>query len=437
MSAPIAGPSGTPLLGNTLALRKNPTAYLLQLQKEYGDLVQIHLGWIPIILVFHPDQVRQILVENHKSFIKSRGTRLTELVLGKGLLTIEGKDHRRQRKLIQPAFQKRRIEGYAPFIQDACSNLLAGWKDGDIIDLHRNMMRLALVIASRSLFDADVESDAPHIGRALDRSMQDFNRVVSHPLGRYLVKLPTPAGLRFRAARKDLDRIIYRIIKERKANPEDRGDFLSILFSAADEEGGMTEKQIRDEAMTIFLAGHETTANALSWSLYLVSKHPQFEARLQEELQGLSVIKPDSTLPLTEALFAESMRMYPPVWALGREAIEPVEIGGHTFKTGTTFLLSPYVTHRDSRFWDAPNDFRPGRWLEPDLLQHPRFRYFPFGGGPRICIGEPFAWMEGKMALAAILRDWSFEIQEEPPVREKPLVTLRPEFGIHARLKRR
>ncbi|MCB1169067.1 MAG: cytochrome P450 [Leptospiraceae bacterium] len=437
MSALIPGPSGPPLLGNTLDLRKDPTGYLLRLQKEYGDLVRIHLGWIPITLVFHPDQVRQILVENHKSFIKSRGTRLTELILGRGLLTTEGKEHRRQRKLIQPAFQKRRIDCYAPFIQEACANLLSGWKDGEIIDLHRNMMRLALVIASRSLFDADVESDAPHIGRALDRAMQDFNRVVSHPLGRYLVKLPTPAGMRFRAARRDLDRIIYRIINDRKANPEDRGDFLSILFSAADEEGGMTEKQIRDEAMTIFLAGHETTANALSWSLYLVSKHPEFEARLQKELSNLSRIEPDTPLPLTEALFAESMRLYPPVWALGREAMETVEIGGHTFAPGTTFLLSPYVTHRDPRFWDSPLQFQPDRWLDPDLLKHPRFRYFPFGGGPRICIGEPFAWMEGKMALASILRDWSFKIQEKPPVREKPLVTLRPEYGIHARLKQR
>lgn len=396
-------------------------------------MARISVGWIPVVLAFHPDQVRQILVENHKSFIKSRGVRLTNLILGNGLLTAEGATHRRHRKLIQPAFQKRRIEAYAPDIRQCTSKTTSRWNDGQPLDLHLEMMRLALNVATRSLFNADVENDAPEVGQALDRAMADFNKVVSNPLGRILVKLPTPVGLRFRAARRKLDRIVYRIINERKRNPGDRGDFLSILFSSSDEMGSMSEKQIRDEAMTIFLAGHETTANALTWSLYLISEHPDFALKLREELRGLpEIIEPSVELPLTRALFAESMRLYPPVWAIGREAIEDVTIGAHKFEKGTTFLLSPYVTHRHPDFWEHPEEFRPERWLDSrEVNSQPRFRYFPFGGGPRICIGEPFAWMEGVMVLAQILRRWRFEILEEPSINA--LVTLRPANGLKAR----
>lgn len=434
MPPSIPGPKSPPLLGNSLELRRDPLEFLLRMQRQYGDICKVHVGWIPIVLIFHPDQVRQILVEKHKSFIKSRGVRLTNLILGNGLLTAEGAEHRRNRKLIQPAFQKRRIDAYAPDIRQSTQQIMDQWKTQESIDLHSQMMRLALNVATRSLFNADVEKDAPEVGRALDDAMKDFNRVVSNPLGRLMVHLPTPVGMRFRAARKKLDGIIYRIMEERRIDPGDRGDFLSMLFAAADERGTMGRKQIRDEAMTIFLAGHETTANALTWSLFLVSSHPDFAAKLQIELDAApEMIQPDTPLPLTRALFAESMRLYPPVWAIGREAVEEVQIGNYTFSAGTTFLMSPYVSHRDPRFWEAADQFRPERWLnEAQVLAPPKFRYFPFGGGPRICIGEPFAWMEGTMALAQILRHWHFDLETKSP-EVSPLVTLRPRGPILAR----
>ena len=437
MPSAVSGPSSIPLLGNSLELRRDPLAFLQKLQREYGDVCKIHVGWIPIVTVFHPEQIRQILVENHKSYIKSRGVRLTDLILGNGLLTSEGAEHRRQRKLIQPAFQKRRILSYASDILQSTTGLTEKWKPGETVDLHTEMMRLALNVATRSLFKADVEKEAPEIGRALNQAMKDFNRVVSNPLGRLMVKLPTPVGLRFRSGKKKLDRILYGIINERKGQPGDHGDFLSMLFAAADEEGGMTEKQIRDEAMTIFLAGHETTANALAWSLFLVSSHPEFQGRLQEELDHSSIEDPEADLPLTRTLFAEAMRLYPPVWAIGRESIETVQLGDYSFPAGTTFLMSPYVTHRDTRFWKDAESFQPERWLnEAEVLAPPKFRYFPFGGGPRICIGEPFAWMEGTMALAQILKHWTFDLITKHP-ETSPLVTLRPRDGILARpLKR-
>lgn len=438
MPSAVAGPRSLPLIGHSLELRRDPLTFLQRVQMDYGDICKIQVGWIPIVTVFHPDHVRQILVENHKSFIKSRGVRLTNLILGNGLLTSEGSTHRRQRKLIQPAFQKRRILSYAADIRESTEQLTARWNNGGTLDLHSEMMRLALNVATRSLFKADVEKDAPEIGKALNQAMQDFNRVISNPLGRLLVQLPTPVGLRFRAGKKKLDRILYGMINERKANPGDQGDFLSMLFAAADEEGGMTEKQIRDAAMTIFLAGHETTANALTWSLFLVSSHPDFQARLQKELdQEPETPNPENPNPLVRALFAEAMRLYPPVWAIGREATEPVQVGDHSFPAGTTFLLSPYVTHRDERFWPDADQFKPERWLnEQEVLAPPRFRYFPFGGGPRICIGEPFAWMEGTMALTQILSQWQFDLITKEP-ETSPLVTLRPKGEVLARSEKR
>ena len=435
MGHPIPGPRSLPFIGNTFEFRKNPPGYMNEVHNEYGDMAAIRAGWRKLILVFHPDQIREILVEKHKSFRKSRGLRLLGLLLGEGLLTLEGDAHRKHRKLIQPAFQKRRIDAYGVYIRKACNDVSAKWTDGQQIDVHRWMMYLALTIASRSLFNADVEDDAPEVGEALDRAMQDFNRVVSNPLGPLLVRLPTIAGRRFRSARKQLDRIVYGIIEERRKDNRDHGDFLSILFSKDENGMGLSPKQIRDEAMTIFLAGHETTANALSWSIYLLSRNPSFAERLRHELRAApETIEPDTELPLTTALFSEAMRLYPPVWAFGRESIENVDVGGHSFARGTTFLLSPYVTHRDPRFWEAPNEFRPDRWLE-DTSGQPRFRYFPFGGGPRICIGEPFAWMEGRMVLAQMLRMWDFQV-DGATVRPKALVTLRPEGGIPARLVR-
>lgn len=425
-----------------LALRNDPLGYLERIAARYGDLAHLRVGPYKVVFVNHPDLVHEMLVAKDASFIKGRALDQTRDVFGQGLLTSEGEFHKRQRRLIQPAFHRRRIEGYADAMAADAAAAAARWQDGETVDISREMTRLTLRIVARTLFSVDVEEEsAREVGRALDALVDAFSVVAV--LGAFFRKLPLPSVRRANKARETLDALIYRMIAERRRTGGGGEDLLSLLLAARDEDGSaMDDRQVRDEAMTLFLAGHETTANALAWSWYLLAGHPEAEARFHAEIDSvLGDRLPGAadlpSLPVTRQVFAEAMRLYPPAWAVSRRAIEPVTIGGYPVPAGSGVLASQWVLHRDPRFFPDPSAFRPERWTEDFEARLPRLAYFPFGGGPRICIGMGFAWMEGILLLATIGRRWKMRLVPGQRVEPHPRITLRPKNGVRVTLERR
>jgi cytochrome P450 len=417
--------------------------FLVESAREYGDIVFFKVGNERIYLFNHPDLIRDVLVTNQKNFIKSRALVRAKKVLGEGLLTSEGEFHLRQRRLAQPAFHRDRISAYGRSMVEYADRVRSRWTDGQTIDAHDEMMKLTLAIVAKTLFSADVENEAAEIGDALTTAFAAFNLGIL-PFSELLEKLPLPYIKRFEAARARLDETIYRIIDERRTTGEDKGDLLSMLLLAQDTEGdggGMTDTQIRDESMTIFLAGHETTANALSWTWYLLSQHPEIEARFRLEIGALGdrLPQPDdlSRLPYTRMILAESMRLYPPAWAVGRRALNDFEAGGYVIPARSMVLMSQFIMHRDPRFHPDPERFDPERWRPEIAATRPKFSYFPFGGGTRICIGEQFAWMEGILILATIAQRWKLRYAGTSPPALEPRITLRPEGSLQMKVERR
>jgi cytochrome P450 len=365
-------------------------------------------------------------------------------LLGEGLLTSEGDFHRRQRRLAQPAFHRHRITSYADVMTAYAAQTSQGWRNGETLDISEEMMRLTLGIVGKTLFDADVASDAQEVGEAMAVAMDLFN-TLTLPFFNLLQKLPLPQFRRFDNARLRLDAIIFRLIEERRRSGRDHGDLLSMLLLAQDTEGDggqMTNAQLRDELMTIFLAGHETTANAMTWTWYLLSQNPEFESKLHQEIDevlGGRVPGFDDVarLKYTEMVLAESMRLYPPAWALGRMALNDFEIGGYVVPKNSLVLMSQYVMHRDPRYFANPSRFDPERWTPEAREARPQFSYFPFGGGPRRCIGEGFAWMEGILLLATLAQQWQMRLVPNHPVELKPVMTLRPKHGMRMIVTRR
>ncbi|HZH91405.1 MAG TPA: cytochrome P450 [Pyrinomonadaceae bacterium] len=443
-SAARAKRAGSPLF-DLLAFRRDPLKFLTSLAREHGDIVQFRMGPQHALLLNHPDLVRDALVARADHFHKGRALQRSKRLLGEGLLTSEGEYHRRQRRLAQPAFHRKRVESYGAVMVEYAARQSALWRDGETRDIAHEMTRLTLSIVGKTLFDAEVESEADEIGRALTEMLELFQMLLL-PYSEYLERLPLPANRRFARARAALDSVIYRIIDERRATGADRGDLLSMLLLAQDEEGatgGMTDEQLRDEALTIFLAGHETTANALAWTWYLLARNPEAEARLHSELDAvleggrLPTVEDLPRLRYTEMVFAESMRLYPPAWVVGRLVVKDYAVGDHVAKTGTLVLISQYVMHRDSRFFPDPLRFDPERWTPEAKDARPQYSYFPFGGGARRCIGEGFAWMEGTLLVAAIARRWRMRLAPGHPVVEHPRITLRPKHGIRMKLEDR
>ena len=427
---------GLPLAA-LLGFRRDPLRYLDRLRAAHGDVVLFRFGPRRMYLLAHPDQVQDVLVTRNRNFIKSLALQRSRVLLGRGLLTSEGELHLRQRRLAQPAFHRDRIAALAATFGTYAEAAAERWRAGAELDVTREMNRLTLAIAGKTLFGADVSAEADEIGRALTDALSLFRRL-TNPLGPLLDKLPVPGTLKMRRARARLDATIYRMIDERRRSGEDRGDLLSMLLSARDDEGdggGMSDEQLRDEALTLFLAGHETTANALAWTFHLLAQSPEAEARLHAEVDavlagGRPPTAEDATarLPYTRAVLAEAMRLYPPAWAIGREAVEDFEAGGYRVRSGpgTVVLMSPWVTHHDERWFPDPYRFDPDRWTPEREAALPRYAYFPFGGGPRKCIGEGFAWMEGIVVLATIARRWRLRHAPGAQVRTEPLITLRP-----------
>jgi len=441
-AAPPRGPNNPPIIGNLYAFRSNPLQFLIKAAREYGDLVYFRLAVQHMYLVNHPDYVREILVNNQGNFLKSRALQRSKVLLGEGLLTSEGQHHLRQRRLVQPAFHRERLAGYASAMSGQAVKACERWQAGSSMDVSVEMSRLTLSVVAKTLFSADVESEASEIGEAMTAALQMFQLLVM-PFSEYLIKLPLPSVRRFEKARALLNSTIYGLIRERRNSGQDTGDLLSMLLLAQDEEqdggkkhgGGMTDTQVRDEALTLFLAGHETTANALSWTWYLLSQHPEIERRLHQEidtvLQGRAPELADvPQLRYTEMVFSEALRLYPPAWGIGRMVKAPFELGGVEIPAKAICILSPYLIQRDARWFPEPEKFDPERWTPEARESRPKFAYFPFGGGARVCIGERFAWMEGVIVMAAIAQKWRLRLDPDQHIEPLPLITLRVKNGL-------
>jgi cytochrome P450 len=424
-------------------MQRDPIPFFAGMAAEHGDAVQFRIGRQRLVLFNHPDLIREVLVAQHKAFHKSLVMQRTKVILGEGLLTSEEEHHRRQRRLAQPAFHRERIAHYADDMV-ACARFTSEhWRDGAVVDMHHEMMRLTLAVVAKTLFDARIEGKEDEIGGALTELI-DLFPLLMNPFSLLLMKLPIPSTLRFRKAIRRLDRTIYGIIEERRRSGIDRGDLLSMLLLAQDVEGdggGMTDLQLRDEAMTIFLAGHETTANALSWTFYLLAQHPEVARTLHrvvdDVLAGRAATADDyPRLQFVEMVLAESMRLYPPAWAISRYALHDIEIGGWSVPKGAVVVLSQALMHRDPRFWTDPERFDPSRFTAEAKAARPKMTYFPFGAGPRMCIGEGFAWMEGVLLLATLAQRWDAELLSAD-VEGQASITLRPRGGISMRLHAR
>ena len=469
------GPSSVMPLKLFFDFLRDPLTVLHNLSKKYGDISHFKFGKNHIYLINNPDFIKDVLVNQDNNFIKSRGLQLAKRILGEGLLTSEGGLHRRQRQLIQPLFHTDEIPNYVDIMTHYTLGISSQWYDQAIIDIHKEFMHLALAIVSKIFFNVNIEElEIKEIDQYVTTIIEHFNRA-RMPFAGIIEKVPLPSNIQFYQAKRHLDEIIYRIIDSHITNDSDNNDYnqqqngshlhkdlISLLLQGRDNSYFSTSKnneavnqtnkkkidnnitnrhQLRDNVMTIFLAGHETVANALTWTFYLLSQNPKEEKMLHEELD--SVLDEDNVAPsakdiskleYTQRVFAESMRLYPPSWAIGRQAIEDCKIGGYVIPAGSSILMSQYLMHHDSRYFPEPEQFDPERWNPQEKAKRPRFSYFPFGGGVRSCIGETFAWMEGIVVIATIAQRWKMRVISEHPIVLQPLVTLRPKYGMQAKL---
>ena len=435
------GPKPHFIIGNMPLASRDPLAIFEKWAREFGDIFYYRALWIHVYFLNHPDLIESVLVRNYQNFLKDHVVRKSRWFFGDGLLTNEGESWLRQRRLAQPAFHRERIAGYAKIMTGYAEEMLASWRDGEVRDVHQEMMQLTLKIVVRALFN--VESDeVGHISAAMNVMMNSTVgiRLLLPPAARFL---PTPAMIEFRRAVRHLDDMVYRIIAARRKNETDAGDLLSTLMQARDEDGGrMSDKQLRDEVMTFLLAGHETTALAFSWSWHLLAQNPEAEAKLHQELDSvLAGRTPEFSdlrnLPYAERVVKESMRLYPPAWSLARTVVKDFDIAGYRIPAGANVVMSTWVMHHHPRYFPDPYKFDPDRWLSEQSQRLPRFAYFPFGGGPRQCIGNSFAMMEATLLLAAIAQKFLFRAVEGHPVVPIPSFTLRPKHGIRMTIQKR
>jgi len=432
------GPSGRPLIGSLFEYVRDPFAFVERCAREYGDLAYYEVFGRPFYQVNSPEGIEHVLVQNNQNYVK--GELFQESlgpVLGNGLLNSEGEFWRRQRHLIGPAFEPDRIAEYAETMVDRTEETATRWQDGAVRDVHDDMMELTLEIVADALFGVEVGRDVDTVGDALEVVM-NYQEGYSGVLP---VDLPTPARLRLDRAIDDLERVVYRIVDERAHNPGD--DVVSRLLAVEDDEGRrMSREQVRDEVMTLLLAGHETTALALTFTWFLLAQHPTVEERLVAELDGeLRGDAPDvgdvRNLSYLDRVVQESMRLYPPVPGIVREATAPDEIAGYPIPEGATITINQWTVHRDSRFYDDPMSFRPDRWTDEMEQSLPRLAYFPFSAGPRRCVGDRFALLEAKLVLATLLRDYHLELESSPSLDLVATITARPRNPVLMRVHER
>lgn len=402
-------------------------AFLADIARRYGPIVRFRLPSRTFVMLNDPEAIKDVLVTQQHAFHKSEGGRALRWLLGDGLLTSEDPRHRQMRRIVQPAFHRERIEQYAQTMQRFADEWVAQARDGAVIDMSAAMSALTLRIAGETLFGVDAEAEAHDVRNALQDTMEVYPLAIG-PLGIIRRRLRfLPATRRFNNARQRLDRILYRLIEERRAQPSARTDALSLLLSAEDSETGyrLSDEQVRDEAMTLFLAGHETTANALVWTWYLLSRNPDVAARLHADVDA-------GSLDYARRVLREAMRLYPPAWIIGREAQRDVTLaGGYAIAAKTTVFVCQLILHRLPEFYREPLRFDPDRWLHEDV---PQFAYVPFGGGARRCIGEEFAWTEGTLLLATIARRFRFSAEFTGEPAFDALVTLRPKGPMPMRI---
>lgn len=430
------GPKGSLIMGVMREFNQDSLGFI-QACTKYGDVVRCRFLYVHAYFLFNPLDIESLLTTQAKSFRKAESLRspFFHRLVGNGLVTSEGDFWRRQRRLAQPAFHRQRIGSYGEVMVDYTERAITKWRQGEQRDVARDMTRLTLEIVVKTLFNSDVSSDADHVGRMLSEIVKPF---ASQATLKWILdnRLPTPGHRKYFKAVSEIDRIVFRIISERRASGHDEGDLLSMLLQAQDEDGSqMNDGQLRDEVMTLFLAGHETTALALTWSWYLLASNPEAESKFHAELDRvlagrLPAVSDLPHLKYTEMIAKEAMRLYPPAYAVGREAVEDCEIGGYRVPRGTQLFAFQWVTHRDPRFYEDPDRFYPDRWAEDSPERQAKYAYFPFGGGPRQCIGNYFAMMEVVLLLATIGRRFRFALAPDHKVEVLPVLSLRPKNGI-------
>ncbi|MCU0496325.1 MAG: cytochrome P450 [Anaerolineae bacterium] len=434
MTTFAAAPKGHFLFGHAREMNRDTLGFLLN-TLELGDLVQIKYGPFPLYIVNHPDLLHEVLVTHHEHYQKSDTTKRDLYpVVGEGLFTSEGELWKRQRKLAQPAFHTKRIAGYAEIMVNYTQRLIDEWQNDTVIDVEGSMAKLTMQIISKSVFDAEVtgtDALSHAVTYVLETTDRRFNRIVSLPSW-----IPTTENRSFDTHLKHLNQVIQHFIDERRRTGEDKGDLLSMFLMAQDDQNSsMSDKQLRDEAMTVFGAGHETTAATLTWVWYLLSKHPEIAAKLHEELSTALGGKTPTfndlpNLKYTEMVIKEAMRLYPPAWGASRNLMVDTTLGGHALKRGNVLLLNFYGVHRHPKFWDQPDRFIPERFSPENEGKIHKYAYLPFGGGPRICIGNAFAMMEARLILATIAQRFTLHLAPEETVLPSRRFTLRPKDGL-------
>lgn len=422
----------------------NPILLFQHLAKEYGDIAHYKIGWNHIVFLNHPDYIREVLVVQNDNFIKERTVQRTRMLLGKGMITSEGAQHRAQRQVAQPAFHRQRIPEYASAIVREAARLRNRWRPGEQRDTAIDMMHLTLNVVSETLFAADLRQEVDELASAINRIMGLYNFLVMLPAAEWLVHMRPPGLAAFVRARKRIDAVVYRMIAaHRQRQDSTRGSsLLDLMLAATPDEDPAAEQSLRDQVITIFLAGYETVANALSWTWYLLSQDPEcehcFHKEIDLELRGrLPTFDDLPRLRYVEMVLAESMRLYPPAWAMGRYALRDFQLGDFVLPAKTTVLMSQFVTHRDSRFFPDPLRFDPERFTAEAKSRRTKLTYFPFGAGARQCIGESFAWMEGVLLLATLAQKWRLKLVPGHRVEPEPLITLRPKYGMRMQLEPR
>ncbi len=443
------GPPEWPIIGQTPRYISDPIG-LLQEAATYGDLTTVSVNPALVYLASHPDLVRDLFVTNHQSVGRGMMTSTYRYLMGNGLVTSDGALHLRQRRLMQPQFHHSRIATYGEVMTDFAQRHGAGWQDGTRIDIAQHMSDLTLHIVVKTLFGLEPPETVRRIGDAFEVSNTYITVRGNQPpfLKKLFHRLPTPLTRRFKNGLSYLDETVYGLIEQRRQTGLDGNDLLSLLLNVRDDEAEnpddavMTDQQVRDEAITLFAAGHETTAVALTWTWHLLATHPdvqgRFQAELDEVLGGrIPTLDDLPNLKFTERVLTESMRLYPPIWSTGRTVFKPITLGGWQIPAGSAVVAPQFIVQRDPRWFDDPLEFRPDRWTPEFRENLPRFAYYPFGGGPRLCIGEGFAWMEAILILATLGQNWTMRPDRNHRIELQPLVSLRPKGGMPMFLERR
>lgn len=424
-----------------------PIPLFEHLHDTFGRIAHYRFMGTTIVFVNDPDWINEIIVTQSSSFVRERTLKRMKILLGEGLITSDDPIHMQQRRIVAPAFHRQRIAGYAGQIVASAQESAARWSAGHEIDIADEMMQLSLHIVARTLFDSEVTADVLAVRDEVNTIMGLYNFLVAFPRLESVLHWPIPGVVKFRRSRAKLDALVATMIASRRtltrSQLEQRGDLLSMLVAARDEDGsgkGMTDTQVRDEVLTIFLAGYETVANALTWTWYLLSQNPEAASKMYAEVEDVlgdttATVESFSRLKYTEMVFAEAMRLYPPAWAMGRQSTCPIELGPYRFPPDTHFFLSQYIMQRSPEFWPEPLAFRPERHTPEARAARPRFVYFPFGGGNRQCIGEGFAWMEGVLSLATIAQRWRLSFLPTYPVIPQAKITLRPKHPMMMRVE--